>query len=285
MNISTNHHYIPKFYIKGFTNSKGFLHIYDKQKDEFYENRSPKSIFFEKERNTMYLNEKTSILEDKFYKELDDKCKIAIQNLRDKPNSVELLNTDNIADIQLFILCLFWRIPKTDDAFERFIQEAEILFTTKEGEKVRDEKLEHKLKDDVSYKKMQRAFIFRKAIDGMKNSQGQLYTQLFGRKDELFLLGDYPVVFKKTPSTFDDLIHKDYYLPISSNRLFHSSKDEHPLSFDYDKIGRFNVLIIDQSVRYICSPNLDCLKRSVAFYKKIKATNLFHELIGKVFNY
>ena len=40
MNISTNHHYIPKFYIKGFTNSKGFLHIYDKLKDELYENRN-----------------------------------------------------------------------------------------------------------------------------------------------------------------------------------------------------------------------------------------------------
>src|SRR4051812_42328228 len=122
---STRHHYVPAFYSKGFTNSAGFFYVYDKQTDEIgRKKRSPKSIFFEDDRNTIFFDKETSILEDYFFKELDNRSKVAIERLREKPNSVELLSNDNSADVDLFVLNLFWRIPKTDYTFDRYINEA-----------------------------------------------------------------------------------------------------------------------------------------------------------------
>ena len=55
---SKRHHYIPKFLIKEFTDEQGLLYIYDKIKDKFLTNkRSPKSIFFENDRNTIVYDE------------------------------------------------------------------------------------------------------------------------------------------------------------------------------------------------------------------------------------
>jgi len=52
--ISKRHHYIPEYYIDGFTDNNGFLCIYDKQKNKIIRNlRPPKSIFFEENLNSI----------------------------------------------------------------------------------------------------------------------------------------------------------------------------------------------------------------------------------------
>ena len=285
--ISTRHHYIPAFYSKGFTNSSGFFYVYDKQTDHLSrKERSPKSVFFENDRNTMNLGNETSILEDKFYKELDDKCKVGIENLREKPNSIDLLNTDNNTDVDVFVLNLFWRMPKTDYAFDRYIREAEIIFTKKDGSKVHDKEEEQRLKNDESYKKFQRAFLpfrFLKSYLDASEKKSRLYCQLYEKSENCFLLGDYPMVFSKTPSSGDDLFEIDYYLPISSNRLYYTADKQRKLEFEFDKVVRLNALIIEQSHRYVCGSDLAYLERSIEYYKALKANSLFFDVHRKVF--
>ena len=54
MGISRRHHYIPQFLIKKFADSDNMLYLYDKEKKTFAkEKRSPKSIFFEMNRNIL----------------------------------------------------------------------------------------------------------------------------------------------------------------------------------------------------------------------------------------
>ena len=284
METSSRHHYIPRFYIKGFTNNDQLLFVYDKQNDRIQQNISPKGIFYERDRNTMYFDEATSILEDKWYQQLDDRCSQAIRNLREEPNIEGILSNDNLADIQFFVLCLFWRIPKTDYAFERYIREAKIGFTDNNGEDFDDIDREHSLKNDVNYKKIARAFISNQALKNFTQIQGQIHAQLFDKGRDLFLLGDYPMVFKKTPSTFDDLFHTDFYLPISSKRLFYSARNQRELKFEFGKILRINALVIDQSVRYICSPNLEYLRDNVTYYKRSRAEGVISLLHDEVFN-
>jgi Protein of unknown function (DUF4238) len=284
---STRHHYIPAFYSKGFTNRSGFFYVYDKQADEISKKeRSPKSIFFENDRNTIVLDKETSILEDLFFKELDNRLKVAIENLREKPNCVELLSNENSADVDLFVLNLFWRVPKTDFAFDRYFREAKIVFTSSDGNNVSDEILENRLKNDESYKKIQRAFLpvmfLRSYLDATKN-KSKLYYQLFEKAEDCFLIGDYPMIFSRTPSTVEDLFGIDYYLPISSNRLYYSGQKERELKFDYDKVGRLNVVIIDQSHRYVCGPDFDYLKKCVDYYKALKTHGFLFNARQKVF--
>ncbi|MCK5214372.1 MAG: DUF4238 domain-containing protein [Candidatus Omnitrophica bacterium] len=40
------HHYIPVFYLKGFTNKEGILYVYDKDRDPVFES-SPEGIAYE----------------------------------------------------------------------------------------------------------------------------------------------------------------------------------------------------------------------------------------------
>ncbi len=88
---------------------------------------------------------------------------------------------------------------------------------------------------------------------------GQICAQLFDKTDDLFLLGDYLMVFKSVPATFDDLFHTDYYLPVSSKRLFGKFESDRELTFDFEKFIKLNVIIIDQSARYVCCSNLEHL--------------------------
>ena len=112
---SKRHHYIPKFLIKEFTDEQGLLYIYDKIKDKFLTNkRSPKSIFFENDRNTIVYDEskKTSLIEDDFFMELDNISAKIITIFQKEKNNKELLNVDNLALLDFFIINLFWRLFK-----------------------------------------------------------------------------------------------------------------------------------------------------------------------------
>jgi hypothetical protein len=51
-NPSVNHHYLPRHYLKGFTDERGMFYIYDKQKDMLFLS-NPDSTFFEKRLNSL----------------------------------------------------------------------------------------------------------------------------------------------------------------------------------------------------------------------------------------
>lgn len=56
MQKSWRHHYLPQFYLKGFTNENGTFKIYDVTQGKFLKDGkefSPASYFFEKNANTI----------------------------------------------------------------------------------------------------------------------------------------------------------------------------------------------------------------------------------------
>jgi len=62
--ISWRHHYLPVFYLKGFTNENKKFLIFDKEQNRFIKNGkefSPSSYFFKKDANTFLKMEKKMI--------------------------------------------------------------------------------------------------------------------------------------------------------------------------------------------------------------------------------
>ncbi|MFT5849154.1 DUF4238 domain-containing protein [Psychroserpens sp.] len=52
-----NHHYIPQLYLRGFTSQNGKLQVYNKEFLNFERDKhTPKTVFFEKNKNTIFLN-------------------------------------------------------------------------------------------------------------------------------------------------------------------------------------------------------------------------------------
>lgn len=126
-NTSWRHHYLPVFYLNGFTDDDGRFYVYDIQKKKIKSKKLyPKQVFFEKERNTLEFSNgaKTDFLETEIYKRID--------NIYSKVIS-EILNTNyqsNITEHQRiylfgFVNQLFWRIPRTDKEIKKIFDNVE----------------------------------------------------------------------------------------------------------------------------------------------------------------
>ncbi|WP_456423516.1 DUF4238 domain-containing protein [Lutibacter sp.] len=277
--ISKRHHYIPKFLIKEFTDEQGLLYIYDKTKDKFLDNkRSPKSIFFENDRNTIVYDEskKTSLIEDDFFMKLDNISAKIITTLQKEKNNKELLTEDNLTLLDFFIINLFWRLPLTDFAVKDLIQRAKITSSGIEPDEI---------KNDLGWNKMLRIGLYKETIEQMKNSptkRKEYCARMTEFEKDLFVIGDYPFLFKNHLGKFTDLVEDDYLIAISSKRIISSSSNKLP-NFNINMFLNYNAAIIDQSKQYIASNDLKTLKGSVEFYKKAKNENLLYFSKKKLF--
>jgi hypothetical protein len=92
---------------------------------------------------------------------------------------------------------------------------------------------------------------------------------------EVFVLGDYPILFKSTPKTFADLGCMDYMLALSSTRIYVNTALELG-DFDKKKAYNYNAHIIEQSLKYVTSGNKKILEDSVSYYKELKRNNILY---------
>jgi hypothetical protein len=264
MKKSSRHHYIPQFYIKGFVNDNGDTFVYDKQDDRIWKRQiKTKGIFYDWDRNTVRNDlEESSIIEDEWFKWLDNTCSLIIEKFRLSKNSEDLHNYDNVSGLQFFLINLLWRIPKFDYAFEFLFDKAEKLDSN--GNPINFSNQNYL----DGFKKVERAFLPNKIIKDItkQNLTSGFYSKLFDENQDVLLLGDYPMVYRNEPNSFDKIISKEVLLPISSKKLYAISASS-GLDFSFKKITTLNSIIIDQSTRYVCSPDKDFLKKSVEFYK------------------
>jgi hypothetical protein len=81
-NRSKKHHYLPRHYLNGFTNSDNSFFVYDKQKDKIFP-ASPDDAFFQNNLNTVVLPDGNSsdFLED-LYADLENRCWRSINSIR-----------------------------------------------------------------------------------------------------------------------------------------------------------------------------------------------------------
>lgn len=271
---SIKHHYIPQFYIKGFTGDDKLLNVYNKVEDRIEKRRiSPKSIFFEEFRNTVMLEDiSISIIEDIFYSHIDSNMAKLINFISSNPHD-EVLNDFRTELIHYFIIDLFWRNPITDDAFADLFRRSKIKITNHQtGIEIRDFQKEMEYKLDPFNMKSQRARMGIETINNILKDKKVLngFHKLWTFEDDNFVLGDNPFLFEKTPTTFSDLRGLSVFFPITSKIMFSFNKKT-GLSFEANDGYIFNALIINQSNKYVCSPSFPLLEASVATYKKIKS--------------
>lgn len=275
---STRHHYVPQFFLEGFKNSDGLLYIYDKDKNRILKNpRPPKAIFFERDRNTIELTEtiRSSIIEDKFYSKIDSDTSRVVKHFQTEKLEKIDFNFDNTAQFQFFLITLFWRIPYTDFAAEYLMKQAEITSPGIDPELLRN---------DPNFKKIKRAFLAKHHINdivkyGMK---GKISVNIHQAPNELFIIGDNPLLFKKTPSIFSEFTTSDFLIAVSSNRIY-SSTNQVFENTTLKNWANYNAAVISQSTRYVACGDIEFLQRSVRFYNELKENGLDHSLAEDAF--
>lgn len=273
---SARHHYIPKYYIKGFVNPDGLLFVYDKTKDRIIGRKPPKSIFYEWDRNSISnQSEKNSVIEDKLYGYVDSLCSPTFDWYRNQPNVDEIHDKEKLSKLKIFATNLYWRLPVNDRIFNNFWERKKIKVKANSGEEIFDSGLEDKILKDLNYKKIARSNLDVESINNAINkSKGEkLHNKLFDFAAPKLLLGDNPIVYRVQPKTIDEIVYSDLAFAISSNRLFYEMS-EGGTNIDDHLANFYNTIVIHQSVQYICSPDEKILEKSVEDYKKASRQQL-----------
>ena len=109
---SKKHHYLPRHYLKGFTDHRNFFFVYDKKQDKILPDAlAPDSFFFENNLNTVVLPDGTysDYLED-LYTQIEIQTRPSLDTVRtsNKKAPVQLIDTMNLF---LYLLFLHWRLP------------------------------------------------------------------------------------------------------------------------------------------------------------------------------
>lgn len=260
---SFRHHYIPKFLLDGFKNAEGFLYVFDKKQDKILDEcKAPKSIFFERDRNTIDLpqNKKSSIIEDRLYSKIDNDLSLVVKYFQKEKLENITFNEDNTAQFLFFLITLFWRIPITDYAVKDLINRAEINSKSSDPEILRN---------DPAFQKLQRSGLFKHTVDEMRKfrNRGSKFVNIHQMSKDLFVIGDNPLLFRKSLHKFSEFGETDFLIAISSRRIYSSTNLSLGCLPTINSL-KYNATVINQSKRYIASSELEVLQKSVQFYKE-----------------
>ena len=267
--MSSKHHYIPQFVIKGFTNHDQQLFIYDRSIDKIHPKTRPtKSIFWEDDRNTMFFGnrKKSSIIEDKTYQNLDNHYKRVVEKLRDINLNNEGLDSADTFFLHLFVIHLFWRIPETDQVWNVLFEIIEKVNKNKvEGFNVFEALKKHERINQLNYS-------FKEVKKHLE--EDKFKYKLIEFESPYLILGDYPILFENPPLNSMEIDTFRYFFPISNRRVMIKSPKEvikdHDKLFEHKHAILYNALVIDQSLKYVISGNKEILQKSVNLYNNFK---------------
>ena len=124
---SINHHYIPQLYLKGFASDCGKIRVYDKKYGSFKKDKNtPKTVFFEKFRNTVEIKGiKTNIIE-KLYGTLESEFAQFFNLVRGGLSSQEILSKSGLDIIKQYLAIQFWRLPMLDSFTDHYIKNLDL---------------------------------------------------------------------------------------------------------------------------------------------------------------
>lgn len=265
-NLSWRHHYIPQFYLKEFLNKDNKFFIYDKLNDKIKDNSySTKSHFFEKNRNTIKINNQYSdSIESKILKSLDDNFSKLYKKIVEEK---EFINPRNIVTLCFFLNYLHWRIPKNDPILKKYIKDYDfkkILKLTDFNKNSVIQKLEE-IKDNENFIKLIKIAIPPYEID-LENIQRNIskWHQINIPFSNSGLTSDAPIIKLKNGFLFEN--NQKFLFPISSKKILYFG-DTNKTEIEKDFFINFDLEIINNSQRYVCATNKDYLKDIVNLYR------------------
>jgi hypothetical protein len=254
---SQRHHYVPQFYLKGFTNKEGYFYIFDKQK-EIIRKAYPSEYFYGWNRNTGVIGEEKSTLLESMYAHFESTAAPDYEALK---SVVDLSAFDMSAffSVLRFIHFLYWRIPENDSKLEKLIDEKTFSETGFDivnkftGKSEASEELQKQFKDVDLFRKMYRVFIpllsLRKEYVKTDWENWKIYTRTEGNT----LTSDSPIILDKYVN-FGSL-NEELMFPLSQNKFLIHTRRPKPSQLPSTFKMHFDMLILQQATRYACSSN------------------------------
>ena len=117
MTRSVKHHYIPQFFLKGFTGTNGKFFIFDHKNGRLKKGEyAPASHFYVKDRNTLFHGNDSSDLIEEHHSHKDTRFAKLFKKIQSERAPLDI-PVDEFVILQWFIWDLYWRLPSNDDLF------------------------------------------------------------------------------------------------------------------------------------------------------------------------
>lgn len=257
-NISWRHHYLPVFYLKGFTNESNRFKIFNVKKGDFVKNKkefSPESYFFEKDSNTItFDNQSDDILETKFYSNFDNKIARLFETINSSNKSDRYgISEKEMPMINHFVSMMYWRLPSKQLELERYIEKhslKELGLKIVNKDKTENYSLGEDFKNNPNFQKGYK--YYNSLLDSIRGINCDTpYTIIETHKELPSLCSDNPILFEKKeyPKVYED----DYIIPLTGNKLFIKSKKFK--NFPHSLKILVDTLIFKQAEKYVCCTN------------------------------
>ena len=291
--LSKRHHYIPQYYLRGFTNSDKKFYLYEVQKDKIDKNpHSTNSVFFEKNRNTIRYKGMVSDVIEQEYARLDTTFSHLFKEIENGVAEDELFAPNILIAIKQFFALFLCRLPIIDRDIGFILDKLDFsktrnIITVNGVNSLSQEKTKKMLAEDKDFRYFFRCFILPILIfDYMSKDNGRWY--LFQMKDarQKHLCCDIPILIKN-----DDLLKllsfdTDFIFPISKSKLLvHSMKKD----ICKEKISplfyvKVDLLLFWKAQKYVVCPDEEYLKDIQGLKKKVEKEYSFDEFSACVFD-
>ncbi len=264
-NKSKRHHYVPQFYLKGFCDNTGRMHVYDKQKGEFIY-RTPETIFYQHRRNTTSMFGVEHDMLEQAYSLFDTINTELIETLRSSVDVNPFHDNPQLAvNFWLFITQLMWRIPSSDEALNTQIPSIDferlglVIYDKRTGDKIVNPKLEALFRAEETFSQFIRLIIpSTKEYKAIFQTTDPNKWNILYQDDGKHLIGDVPFVINSPSRNLLD-IPKGFYVPLSSDKTI-IYLDPPPLEYPKKKTLDLDVALFNSAERFVGGRDLEYLK-------------------------
>jgi len=272
---SKKHHYLPRHYLKGFTDDKGNFFVYDKQKDNIFKS-SPAAAFFENNLNTITFSsgDSSSFMEG-LYARIESQTWNSFNNIIKSNHNIPVSLLDKMY-LFLFLIFLHWRLPSNIEYIAKLSEKSfagnnEMDFfdlVDKNGEKAPKEYIDL-IKNSSEFKKTLKIIApfapFYGAHWAIKLFNWRfLYT---GDDQSWYIVGDNPIITRGAND--HDPIHclDEFVFPVSGKIFLVNVNKPVEGNLPPEVVLQFNTAIIERAQRFVACQNESFLKALISRFK------------------
>lgn len=270
--LSRKHHYVPRFYLKGFCRQDSTFDVYDKQYEKFRKPpQYPESVFFEINRNIICFRGVRTDQIEKLYAGVESGLGNLFNFIRAGMTSEELLQPKGIRLLKLHMAIQFWRLPRMDSFADGFL----LSLTPADLERIcsiatpviPSQKVYDFIQSDKGFRHYFRSFWLPFATFDLSERvpEGMSWSLLDVEDATCWsnhLCSDAPFIFLKPESLL--AFSGPFVFPLSGSRLLVSKPCSNTVSsFDPSLSVRLSILLYLQAARFVASASRSYIEKVI----------------------
>lgn len=291
MNKSKRHHYLPIFFINGFTGKDGKISVFDKEKGAIDKIRkSPKQIFFEWNRNSFDINGNETDFLERVYQFGESKFAETYKKLNGISEKIELTTFD-ILHLTLFISEIYWRIPIRDKIFIESMKDFDFekasfhLVDKKTKEKLPNSELKELFKESAFIESLKHIRAIENYIENSKKIKLENWLLYYIPKDQpqLKILCDNPIIIRNKS---ENILESELIFPLSNGKTIYHTKGKRLKKLPATNNVSIDTLSFLQAEKYVCCADesyLNSIIQLSKFYDTPERIDLLKKQIFEVF--